>query len=389
MQKTIIQSIRNIIQLEFRTMFSNSSVILVLILAPLIYATVYSTAYAKQIAINIPIAVVDDCQSTKSQNFTELLSASENLQVTYSTTDILCAQTLLNNRKIYGIVHIPRDFSTSILRAEQATISLYCDASYFLMYRQVFQGVMSVISTINSQGDNSIITLKSHTLFNSDLGYGTFIMPAILIVIIQQTTLMGIGIVGGIWRKRRLYNNRSSAAIVIGKAVVYCLICAAIACYILGIHYKLFNYPQKGAITTAIAIIAPYIISFTMLGITLSTIFHKAESAILTLMWTSIPVLLLSGASLPPDAIPSRLFILGKIFPSSSAVPAYIRIQSMGATLSDVSIEVTTLWALSVIYTTTAIIATKKMSARDNYQNPNTRLAMNANHTLLRKNGSL
>lgn len=388
MQKTIIQSIRNIIQLEFRTIFSNSSVILVLILAPLIYATVYSTAYAKQIAINIPIAVVDDCQSTKSHNFTELLSASENLQVTYTTTDILCAQTLLNNRKIYGIVHIPRDFSTSTLRAEQATISLYCDASYFLMYRQVFQGVMSVISTINSQGNNSIITLKSHTLFNSDLDYGTFIMPAILIVIIQQTTLMGIGIVGGIWRKRRLYNNRS-AAIVIGKAVVYCLICAAIACYILGIHYKLFNYPQNGAITTAIAIIAPYIISFTMLGITLSTIFHKAESAILTLMWTSIPILLLSGASLPPDAIPSRLFILGKIFPSSSAVPAYIRIQSMGATLSDVSTEVTTLWALSVIYTTTAIIATKKMSARDNYQNPNTRLAMNANHTLLRKNGSL
>lgn len=360
MQKTIRQSITSVIHLELRTIFSNGSVVLVLILAPLIYAAIYSTAYAKQIAINIPIAVVDNCQSSQSQNFTELLSASENIQVAYSTSDILSAQELLNNRKIYGIIYIPHDFATSKPRAKQATIALYCDASYFLMYRQVFQGVMSVVSSINSQENTTTVVLKSHTLFNSDLGYGTFIMPAILIVIIQQTTLIGIGIVGGIWHRQRLYINRSVTAIVIGRAFVYSLICSAIACYILGIHYRLFGYPQNGSITTAISIIVPYIISFTMLGITLSTLFRRAESAILTLMWTSIPVLLLSGASLPPEAIPDGLFILGKLLPSSSAVSAYIRVQSMGATLQDVGTEVITLWILVVIYTTTAFIATKK-----------------------------
>ena len=360
MQKTIRQSITSVIRLESRTIFSNGSVVLVLILAPLIYATIYSAAYAKQIAINIPIAVVDNCQSSQSKNFTELLSASENIQVAYSSSDLLSAQELLNNRKIYGIICIPHDFSISKLRAKQATIALYCDASYFLMYRQVFQGVMSVISSINSQENTTTVVLKSHTLFNSDLGYGTFIMPAILIVIIQQTSLIGIGIVGGILRKRRLYFNRSVTAIVIGRAVVYCLICTAIACYILGIHYRLFGYPQNGSITTAISIVAPYIISFTMLGITLSMLFRKAESAILTLMWTSIPVLLLSGASLPPEAIPDGLFLFGKLLPSSSAVSAYIRLQSMGATLQDVGTEVIILWALAIIYTAAAFIATKK-----------------------------
>ncbi len=48
---------------------------------------------------------------------------------------------------------------------------------------------------------------QSHNLFNPYLGYGTFVMPAIIMVIIQQTMLIGIGMIGGTWREFGLYRK--------------------------------------------------------------------------------------------------------------------------------------------------------------------------------------
>ena len=225
------------IALECKIIFKNGGVVLILILAPIIYATLYSSCYAKQVLERVPIAIVDNSHSHSSREFISYLSASPYLNPLYTATDITEAKELFYNRKIYGIVYIPKSYETEILQCQQAVVSLYCDASYFLMYRQVFQGVVGVISTFNREiGIEPAVDFRSHNLFNPYLGYGTFIMPAILVVILQQTLLMGIGVVGGIWSRRRLYKGKSAMQTIVSKAIVYGPIYAVIAEYILTTH---------------------------------------------------------------------------------------------------------------------------------------------------------
>ena len=57
-------------------------------------------------------------------------------------------------------------------------------------------------------------------------------------------------------------------------------------------------------------------------------------------MWTSIPLLMLSGVSYPREGIPDWLFNFGQLFPSSHGVDGFIRIQSMGASLGEVLPEI-------------------------------------------------
>ena len=90
------------------------------------------------------------------------------------------------------------------------------------------------------------------------------------------------------------------------------------------------------------------------------TIFRNRESSIVWLLWFSIPFLLVSGVSLPPQAFPKWLYWIGRVVPSSSAVEAWIAVQSMGATLSDVAPKLTLLWVLVVVYGVGAIVANKK-----------------------------
>lgn len=243
------------------------------------------------------------------------------------------------------------------------------------MYRQVFQELVTGIGTTGAmvefqrliakgadipqaRATSQPVIYQSHNLFNPYLGYGSFVMPAIIIVIIQQTLLIGIGMIGGTWSEFGLYRKlvppgrqrMSTLPIVAGKALVYASIYAVTSLYVLDLHYRLFHFPMNGNGLTILALMIPYLFACILLGIAISTLFRHRENSLLLLLWTSIPVLMLSGVSFPREAIPDWLFELGKIFPSSSGVDAFIRIQSMGATFQDVLPQIRMLWILVIVY---------------------------------------
>lgn len=293
----------------------------------------------------------------------------------YEPGDMDEAKHLFYDREIYGVVYIPSDYEEKLLGGQQAVVSLYVDASYFLMYRQAFQELVSGIGTTGAmvefqrliaKGANipqatattQPVIYQSHNLFNPYLGYGSFVMPAIIMVIIQQTMLIGIGMIGGTWSEFGLYKKlippgrrrMSTLPVVAGKAFVYASIYAVTLFYILGLHYKLFHFPTNGHTADIIAFLIPYLLSCIFLGIAVSTLFQRREQSIMLLLWCSIPALMLSGASVPREAMPEWLYLFGQILPSSSGVEGFIRIQSMGASFSDVLHEVRILWILTIVY---------------------------------------
>lgn len=373
--KSYRQQLRAVMANEYRTIFSDGGVMLILIFALLIYATAYSLAYAPQVLRNVPIGVIDQSRTATSRSLIGTFNAGPNTYVAYQPTDMEEAKKLFFDREIYGIVYIPSDYEEKLLGGEQAVVAIYCDASYFLMYRQVFQEVVTSIGKTGAmvefqrliakganipqaQAITQPVIYQAHNIFNPYLGYGTFVMPAIIMVIIQQTMLIGIGMIGGTWREHRLYHKlcppgrrrMSTLPIVLGRGLVYASIYAVTCFYILGLHYRLFHYPMNGTTGTILLFLAVYMAACIALSIAVSTLFRYRENSLLLLLWTSIPLLMLSGVSYPREGIPDWLYNFGQIFPSSHGVNAFIRIQTMGASLAEVFKEIKALVILAVIY---------------------------------------
>ena len=377
--KEILQAYRtelaSVIRNEYKAVFTDGGVLLVMVLAIFIYSTLYASAYAPEVLRNIPIGVIDESQTPSSRELIRTFDAGPNTYVAYEPSGMEEAEELFFARKIYGVVYIPQDYEKQLLGGSSAAVSLYVDASYFLMYRQVFQelvtgigqtGAMVQFQRLIAKGADipqataatQPVIYQSHNLFIPYLGYGSFIMPAIIIVIIQQTLLIGIGMIGGTWREFGLYRKLIPAnckrmytlPIVLGKALVYISIYAVTLLYIMTVHYKLFHYPSNGSTEAVVGLLVPYLLACIMLGIAISTLFRYREQSLLLLFWTSIPILLLSGASFPREAIPEWLYTLGQVFPSSSGVNAFIRIRTMGASLRDVMPELRILWAQVFVY---------------------------------------
>lgn len=376
----------DVLRNEYRHIFTDAGVILVMIIAVLLYTTVYSLAYKNQVLRDIPIAVVDNCKSPSSHRLIEKFDATPNIHVAYNSSGMEQAKELFYEHKINGIIYVPADYERKIYRGEQVKVGVYVDASYFLMYRQVFADVVAATthasadvamlrmlakgaSIPQAQATINPVTITAKNLFNPYGGYASFVMPVIIIVMIQQTLLIGIGMIGGTWRENRTYDKLcppgekrlSTVPIVMGKTLAYLSLYAVTMSYILGVHYKMFGYPMNGAFSDLFNFLLPYLLSCIFLGIALSTLFRHRENSLLFMVWCSIPFLLLSGASIPREALPQWLYMLGKVLPSSSGIEGFLRIQTMGANLMQVMPQYITLWVLTGVYFIMACLGLRRV----------------------------
>lgn len=365
---------------ELRTMVCDGGVMLIMFGAIFIYSTLYSLVYRNEVVMAVPIAVIDYDGTDASRAFVRDIDASPNVEVAYEPADMETARELFYGREIYGVVVVPRDYAKSVSTGEQAVVSIYADASYFLMYKQLFAAAASAIAYNNVKIESAKfmvagmdrvsavaladpVEVKATKLYNRVGGYATFVMPAIMVLILQQTLLIGIGMMGGTMTERggwsryvREGRRFSSSLVLVGKATAYLLFAAAIGALVYGLYYKLLGYPWRGESLDTLLFMLPYLLSVIFLGLGISMSFRYRETAIVTLVAWSVPFLLLSGVSFPMEGMPSWLYSAGQILPSSPAITGYVRLNVMGASLGDVMPEYLWLWVLTIVYFCFAVL---------------------------------
>lgn len=369
---TYKDSFLSVVRNEFKMIFTDNGVLLIIVFAMLIYTTIYSLAYGNEVVERVSIAIIDDDHSASSRTLINGLRSGPNTDVCYEVENMDAAKHLFYSRKIYGIVVVPKGFERDIIAGVQANVAAILDGSHLLLYRQVLEQTTKDILTYGANieamrlvanGANDLesmeivqpISYNGHKLHNPAMGYGSFVMPSIIVVIIQQTLIIGLGMLGV--RRRMLPKPQINPVIsVLAKIVVYILIYGVNLIIILGIIWPIFGFPYDGNTLDVVLVMTLYIIASTTLGMAISHLFRRREAPLMLLLWSSVPILLLAGVSYPKEAFPEWLYFIGRVFPSSSAVNAYVNIGTAGASLSDVENDILTLSLLVIVYLSVAII---------------------------------
>ncbi len=358
---------------EMKMTVKDEAVLIFFLLASTIYPLLYSWIYNNEVVREVPVAVVDYSHSAESREFIRLCNASPDVKVAWHCTSLTEAKDLVGRQKAKGVLYFPSDFDTNIHRGEQAHVSVFCDMSLMLTYKAIFQTAQAVSSQMGSEiqlarstgftdRDDEVtvrpLEFDEVPIFNPAGGYGSFLLPAVLILVIQQTLLLGIGLAAGTSRENNRYGElipidrhyRGLFRIVGGKALCYFMIYALVAAYLTMILPTLFHFPLLGSLRSLIGLMVPYILACIFFGITLSCLVRYRENVMLLVVVTSLPFLFLSGISWPSEGIPAFWKGISWLLPSTFGVKGYIAVNSMGATLQDISTEYFALWAQSLIY---------------------------------------
>lgn len=322
---------------------------------PIGYPLIYSWIYNNEVAREVPVVLIDNSHSAKSREFAQKYDASPDVCIAYRCGNMTEAKSLIGRGKAYGIIYIPHDFDKNLGRHTQAHISVYCDMSYMLAYKAIFQTATAVSSAIGSS-DFSPLLFEEVPIFNVTGGYGNFIIPGVVILIIQQALLLGVGMIAGT-RREKLHYGRAllrdqewKITGMLGHSLAYLMLFSVMLAWITLIVPRIFGFVSLVHGPTLFHFFVPYLLACVFFAITVSSFVRYRESVMLIVVFTSLPMLFLCGLSWPLSNIPSFLQGVSYVFPSTFGVRGFIRMSSMGAEFADVQREYLGLWIQTVIY---------------------------------------
>lgn len=378
---SIIKDILSIYRNEFKVVFSDRGVVIIFIVASLAYPMLYCGLYKNETLVNTPIAVVDKSGSANSRTLLRHIDASPDVEIAARFTSMEEARKAFDQRKVHGIVFIPAEFNKKLSSNQQATVSIYCDMSSFLYYRALMQasnysvldmGKKIQTDRLNAQGItgesasmvSEPVPFEGIGLFNGGMGFASFLMPAILILIIHQTLFFGISMLSGTSREENRFHELVSSKlhrggtfrVIIAKAACYLSIYLVFSFYILEVTPHVFNLPHIGAAIDILKLMIPFLLATIFFSMTISVFFPNRETGMILFLFFSLILLFLSGVSWPQSNINGFWKTFSWIFPAIHGIQAYIKINTMGAGIQQIRFEYVSLWIQTALYFSTTCL---------------------------------
>lgn len=364
---------------EMKNEFRDEGLLIFCVLVPLFYPLLYSWIYNNEVVRDVPVAIVDMSHSHASRQFIRMFDGSPDTRAAYHCASLDEARALTGKQQVHGTLFFPADFEKRLRRGEQATVSVYCDMSLMLTYKAIYQSAQAVASKMNAEiqvaqstgftkRDNEITTqpldFDEVPIFNTTTGYGNAILPGVLILILQQTLLLGIGLSAGTARENNRFRNLVPISkhyngifrIVFGKTAAYFTLYMVMATYITLCVPRMFGFVSLVTARTLIGLMVPYLLACIFFGLTLSCLVRYRENVMLLVVFTSVPLLFMTGISWPQSDMPWFWQSVSCLFPSTFGIRGFLRINSMGATLQDIRVEYQALWIQALCYFFTACL---------------------------------
>ncbi len=376
----------NVWKREVSLAFHDEAVIIFFLVLCAVYPILYSLVYNTEVARDMKVIVVDDSRSQLSRQFVRELDATPDVAVMDYVSNMQDAHRLMNEHECYGILYFPRDFSTNVVSGQQGHISLYCDMGVLFRYKQMLSALTNVQEDICGKINAKKITLLSHNtgaviksrqvpLGNTGIGLASAVLPFVLIMVLQQSMILGICVLRGGSRERRLLNKgidplevkAGVGASIVGKTLCHFMIYVVLMVYVLHFVPMFFDFPQNGNILDIFILMCPFLLAASFMGQTLQVFVNDRESAFLVIVFSSILFIFLTGVSWPRYLMSPYWLAVGNVLPSTWAANGYIAVQTSGATLDQIPMNFKMLWLLAAIYFVAAYLV-EKVICRPRYR---------------------
>lgn len=362
---------------EAKRIFTDVTIVLTIIGGVIFYSFLYPQPYLKQSVSKLAISVVDYDKSDVSRDIIFSLNATAQILVAREDLSEEDAKKSLLSDEVKAIIVIPKNFKRDLALNKSPTIAIGADSSYFLIYGGVLEGAMKSILTQSAsikvanllkkqvplgmaKESYSAYSLNIINLFNKNNSYTQYVIPAIFVLILQQTLLIGLGIFGGginesIKNKEEGYFNTapilymfSSRVIVFGSIFFIHLL------FYFGYSFELFGVTHLANIYELLTFATPFLMATLGLGILLGTLFNSREVATPAILFSSLPLAFSAGFIWPIEEVPEIIHFVSMFVPVIPAIDGFLALNQFGAEFYMVIDSYAILWMQAISYFTLA-----------------------------------
>jgi ABC-2 type transport system permease protein len=316
----------------------NPAYIFLLFTGPLIGIFLLFFIFQQGVVKDIPIALVDQDQSSLSIKMANALNASPDVELISISQDIFRAKDLMESGLVEAIIIIPDDVNKSIYQGIEAQIPIYINGTNVLKAGIIQRSVLTSLKTISAgiqlkqlmlSGTNQKdaeyrimpVSIDKHILFNPYTNYNYFLNSAMLYVMLflfvflSSIYTLGNELKRGSGKDLLKTSNNSVRIAVAGKMLPYTIIFTAFAMLINVILFKIEGLPLNGnyfiiLLSQFICIITYQLMGLIFLGVTINLRLALSLGSAYTIMGVTF-----SGLTFPFEAMPLLAKFLGMLFP--------------------------------------------------------------------------
>jgi len=370
-----------LIKQEVNAIFTNKAIMMTVFLGVIFYSFLYPLPYSQQSPKEQAVAVINLDNSQLSRSLERMFDATPQIKITQGVQTIAQAKALLINHEISGFVIIPKHFYRDLLLEKSPQIAVAADASYFLIYGTIIEGVVLSSATLAVKtkitrmvigGENierekskySPILLNMKPTFNASIGYINYVVPAVFVLILHQTLLIAMGLLTANQYEKtmqvKLQNGSESNSsywlnfpvwkILVVRAIAMLFIYSLLFFYYFGFSFEYFGISRLAHIGDLLAILLPFLLSVIFLGIVMGLVISRKELATVIVLLTSLPLVFSAGFIWPASSIPTWINVVTQFFPSTPAINAFLRLNQMGDSMESVKGLWQQLWLLTCLF---------------------------------------
>lgn len=373
----------NVFQLirdELKAIFSHPAIVLTVFGGTLFYSFLYPLPYANQVAQEQQITVVNLDKSQTSYQLERMVDATPQVSIVSRTHTVEDAKAQFLAHEVSGILVIPEHFYRDMMLGKSPVLSYAGDASYFLVFGTVVEGLAQASGTLAAKAKvaklvsdglplshaaelYSPVHLNLKPTFNPEMGYVDYVVPAVFVLILHQTLIMGTGILTASQRNRKGYWEKYSATeLTLTRIVIFGLLYVALSLYYFGFSFNFYEINRLAGIGDLFILLVPFLIGAGAIGVVLGGILPRVELVTLLVLVSSMPLIFTAGFIWPLESIPTPLVWLANILPSAPAIQGFLKINQMGAEIWQIKDVVAQLWILAAIWSFLAWLKLKMPS---------------------------
>jgi ABC-2 type transport system permease protein len=367
---------------EFKRIFKDVAIVLTIIGGVILYAFLYPQPYLKQSVSELPVSVVDLDKTAASRSLSFKLDATPQIDIVrHDRSEKEAKEALIQNR-VKAIVIIPKDFSKAVTLGMSPTVAVGADSSYFLVYGGVLEGAMKSILTESatikvaellkdalpvSGAKSAYAAYSLHIInhFNPQNSYTQYVIPAVFVLILQQTMLIGLGILGGGVNERRKRGEKeegSTIMVMASRALIFGTIFFVHMLFYFGFSFEFFGITHLASIKDLLTFGAAFLTATLFLGMFLGALFNSRELATPAILFSSLPLVFSAGFVWPIEALPQWMVLLSNAIPSTPAINGFLKLNQMGADFAMVLPQYQLLWSQAIVYAILSYLLLKKKS---------------------------
>lgn len=376
-----MKEVLQILKREIRNVSKDSSLFLILLLAPILYAFMYGSIYLNKGEEKVRLALIDNDGTAISRTLTQQLNSTPMIEIVPSS-NISEAQEMMFQGEVQGYFYIQSGFEKNIFSLKQTNVNLVLNASRFLPSSDLLSTATKVCLTVgagvrktyfNKQGmgeDEAMkmtnpINMDYRPLYNSGMTYGAFLLPGLLAIILQQTLLIGVAAAFTSEREEKkllnLYqiSKQNISKMIFGKSLLYFVVFMIFGFFFSVVNFSVFDVEVRGNYFDLAVVSALFIATIIVFGMLIGSFFKTKLFTFQVLVFSSYPIFLITGYSMPYQALPRFVQILSDALPTSPFLKTYISIVQAGGSLSDNLSSVIHLVVLWIVFELLLILRIK------------------------------